>query len=87
MLTTIGTNMVVEREDGGRDVSPSVKKLAGDVPSKIENEVAQIRSLFRFLGYFGWPHCRRFVPPLKIHGDAPGQQINKTESKSVLLRW
>ena len=38
---------------GGGDASPPVKNLGGDVPSRFEDEVAQIRYLFRFSGYFG----------------------------------
>ena len=47
--------MGVESGGGGDwgDASPAVKKLGGDVPSRSENEVAEIRCLFRFLGYFG----------------------------------
>ena len=50
------------RKRGWRGLVPAVKTL-GDVPPRFENEVAQIRRLFRFVGYFGvgWPHCRRFV--------------------------
>ena len=52
-----------KRGDGG-DASPPVKNLGGDVPSRFENEVAQIRRLIRFLGYFGGRLAtrRRSVP-------------------------
>ena len=38
--------------DGG-DAPPPVTNLGRDVPSRFDDEVAQIRCLFRFLGYFG----------------------------------
>ena len=49
----------------GRRGRVPVTNLWGDVPSRFENEVAQIRHLFRFLWYFGGrlATCRRFVPP------------------------
>ena len=58
--------------DGG-DASPPMKKLGGDVLSIFENEVAQIRCLFRFLGYFGGrlATCRRFVPSAQKSVAAP----------------
>ena len=55
-----------------------MKNLGGDVPSRFENKTAQIRRLFRFLGYFGdrLATCRRFVPHSKIRGDAPAHNTS-----------
>ena len=60
--------------DGG-DASPPVKNLGGDVPSRFDNETAQIRCLFRFSGRFGigWPPADDSSPlHSKIRSDAPG---------------
>ena len=55
-MTTM-SGMIVESGGGGgegrRGRVPPVTNLGGDVSSRFENEVAQIRCLFRFLGYFG----------------------------------
>ena len=50
---------------GGR--VPSSEKFGRRRSPIFENELAQIRCLFRFLGYFVvvWSHCRIFVPPVK----------------------
>ena len=53
-------------ESGGRRGRiPSMNKFRRDVPSRFENEVAQIRCLFPFFGYFGGrlAMCQRFVAP------------------------
>ena len=52
-------------KSGGGEASPPVTNLGGNAPSRFENEVAQIRCIFRFLRYFGGrlATCRRFVTP------------------------
>ena len=59
---------------GGEDASPAVKKLVGDVHSTFENEVDQIRCLFRFWWYL-WGRLVT-LPTIrpsskKKRGDAP----------------
>ena len=64
--------MGVESGGGGAEgTHPPVTNLGGD--ARFENEMAQIRSIFLFLGYFGGrlAICRRFVPHSKNRGDAP----------------
>ena len=62
----------------GVDASSAVKKLGGDVSYRFKNEVAQIRCLFRILGYFGGklatiPTIR--PPHSKIRDDAPVNNV------------
>ena len=46
--------MGIENEGGGGDASPAVENLGGDVPSRFEEKMSQIRCLFQFLGFFYW---------------------------------
>ena len=61
------------RKRGAEGTRPPVTHSGGDVPSRFENEVAQIRCRSRFLGHFGGrlATCRRFVPHSKISVATP----------------
>ena len=48
----MGGVTLCRRRKGGRGCGPAVKKLGGGRPPRFENEVAQVRCLIRFLGYF-----------------------------------
>ena len=58
------------RDGGTRPRSEKFRR--GRLP-RFENKMAQIRCLFRFLGYFGvgWPPADDSSPHSKIRGDAP----------------
>ena len=66
--TSFDLDPMGDESGGQRGRVPKVTNLGGDVLSRIENEVSQIRGLFRFLGYSGCrlATCRRFVPHSKI---------------------
>ena len=57
--------------NGGR--IPRSEKLGGDATPRFENEVAQIRCLFRFVGYFGGRLATlpMICPPLKNSWRSP----------------
>ena len=49
----------------GENASPEVKKkIGGDVPSRFENQMAQIRCLFWFIGYF--QQLVTYIVPRKV---------------------